>query len=997
MSSSFPDSHIATILDRGAATQAGITVYTSGQHSKPTHLSYSQLRALVRQKAQLLGGCKDVGPGKVLLIHFQTHLENMIWFWASILAGCVPALSTPLVRNTQGRLSHFKHLRRLLLDPLVITRADLRSSDFAENDILQVLAVEDIERGRISEAVASAQSPISPSEKTYSSSNVNRYINGSAEKVPNGIVGGDHRDPTESMKDGLLEGKFDSQINGHNDSATSSLEGVAILMLTSGSTGSAKAVCLTHTQLRAAIAGKLFAMPLEHGSALLNWIALDHVASLVEVHLCALYAGLDQVHVPAADILGDPLLFIRLLSHHYVSRTFAPNFFLQKLQTALDKASVQDLEDVNLGSLCYIASGGEPNSVAACDRVTEHLLKLGGRETNVIRPGFGMTETCAGAIFNPECPIIDIKAGREFASLGLCVPGIEMRISPVAHASVGSMGTNDCLDTEGALEIRGPVVFEKYFNDDEATRIAFTNDGWFRTGDLASIDSHGYLQLSGRSKDLININGVKYLPHELEAVIGQAGITGITESFVICFAHRPSGASTEEIHVVYQRNYDANDSQARMKTMHSIQHVITLFTSSRPRILPLCPGRLEKSTLGKLSRAKIRVSLAEGHYQEEEALNDQIIQSFRRAHHSKPENETEKTLLSMVTATLGLDDGQMGTDTLILDTGINSVDLIRLKTASEKAFGIAEMPMATILTNTTVRSLASAIERIQSSRYEDEYNPVVTLQHKGTKTPLWLIHPGIGEILVFLGLVQYFPDRPIYGLRARGFNPGESPFEGLTDILTTYFEAVKKQQPHGPYAIAGYSYGSMLAFELSKMLEASGDVVQFLGSFNLPPHIKERMRMLDWTAGLLHIAHFCGIITEQRSEELVDELRELPQSEQVIKLLAESDQERCADLALTRESLGTWIGVAWSLQKIGWEYEPSGSVGCMDVFYCQPLKVVAGTRKEYRETKLNHWTDFVRNEVRFHEVDGEHYTMIGPEHVFRFQQTLRKALVARGL
>ncbi|KAL9036760.1 MAG: hypothetical protein Q9180_004109 [Flavoplaca navasiana] len=228
---------------------------------------------------------------------------------------------------------------------------------------------------------------------------------------------------------------------------------------------------------------------------------------------------------------------------------------------------------------------------------------------------------------------------------------------------------------------------------------------------------------------------------------------------------------------------------------------------------------------------------------------------------------------------------------------------------------------------------------------------------------LLFIHPGIGEILVFLGLVQYFPDRPIYGLRARGFNPGESPSDVLTNILTTYFEAHKKQQPNSPYATAGYSYDSMLAFELSKMLEAGGDVAQ----------------------------------SEQRSEELVDELRELPQSEQVIKLLAESNRERCADLALTRESLETWIGVAWSLQKIGWEYEPSGSVECMDVFYCQPLKVVARTRKEYRETKLNRWTDFVRSEVRFHEVDGEHYSMIGPEHVFTFQQTLRKALVARGL
>lgn len=1001
----FDDTHIATILDRGAATQAGITIYASRERSKPTHLSYSELRALVSQKAELLQGSKDVVPGKIFLIHFQSYLENIIWFWATIHAGCVPALSTPLVRNTQGRLSHFKHLHRLLLDPLVITKAQLVSSDFAENDILRVLAVEDIERMTLSKAVTSAQSQPCCSAKTSFSSDFPQSINGSAEEVSYGILNRDYHGPikgeidgrTTCITDGLTKGRFDSETNGHNNGAACSLEGVAVLMLTSGSTGNAKAVCLTHTQLHAAIAGKLFAMPLEKGSALLNWIALDHVASLVEIHLCALYAGLDQVHVPAADILGNPLLFLRLLSEHHVSRTFAPNFFLHKLQTVLDKASVEDIQDANLENLRYVASGGEPNNVAICARITEHLMKLGGRKINIITPGFGMTETCAGAIFNRECPIFDIKAGREFAALGTCVPGIEMRISPVAHASLGTMETNGPFDTEGALEIRGPVVFESYFNDDEATRMAFTNDGWFRTGDLASIDSHGHLKLSGRAKELININGVKYLPHELEAAIDQAGITGTTQSFVICFAHRPAGSSTEEIYVVYQHEYDANDSQARMDTLNSIQHVVTLFTGARPRVLPLPPGRLEKSTLGKLSRAKIQAALMQGQYQEEEALNNRILQSFRRVHYSKPQNKTERTLLTIVNGTLGLDDGHVGTDTLILDTGINSVDLIRLKRASEKAFSIADIPIATILTNITVRSLASAIERLQSSQYEDDYNPVVTLQHNGSKTPLWLIHPGIGEILVFLGLVQYFPDRPVYGLRARGFNSGEIPFNRLTEILTTYFKAVKKQQPYGPYAITGYSYGSMLAFEISKMLEASGDVVQFLGSFNLPPHIKERMRMLDWTAGLLHIAHFCGIITEQRSAELIDELRELPQPEQVVKLLAESDQKRCAELALTHESLRTWIEVAWSLQKIGWEYDPSGSVACMDVFYCQPLKVVARTRKEYRESKLNSWADFVRSDVNFHEVDGEHYTMIGPEHVFKFQLTLRKALVARGL
>ena len=182
------------------------------------------------------------------------------------------------------------------------------------------------------------------------------------------------------------------------------------------------------------------------------------------------------------------------------------------------------------------------------------------------------------------------------------------------------------------------------------------------------------------------------------------------------------------------------------------------------------------------------------------------------------------------------------------------------------------------------------------------------------------------------------------------------------------------------------------------MLETNGDTVQFLGSFNLPPHIKDRLRGRDWTVGLLRIAHFCGIITELRSEELGGRLRELHRPEQVVKLLAESDQQRCTELGLTHESLQTWTNVAWSLQKIGSEYDPSGSVLQVDVFYCQPPpKDVARTREEYRRTKLNHWADFVRGEVKFHEVDGEHYTMIGPDQVPKFQQTLKEALTARGL
>lgn len=82
-----------------------------------------------------------------------------------------------------------------------------------------------------------------------------------------------------------------------------------------------------------------------------------------------------------------------------------------------------------------------------------------------------------------------------------------MRVSSITQGESETVDVNDSPGAEGALEIRGPFVFERYFNDAEATRNAFTPDGWFKTGSLATVDASGNLKLVGRSKELIIING----------------------------------------------------------------------------------------------------------------------------------------------------------------------------------------------------------------------------------------------------------------------------------------------------------------------------------------------------------------------------------------------------------------------------------------------------------------------------------------------------------
>src|SRR5207248_365438 len=122
--------------------------------------------------------------------------------------------------------------------------------------------------------------------------------------------------------------------------------------------------------------------------------------------------------------------------------------------------------------------------------------------------------------------------------------------------------------------------------------------------------------------------------------------------------------------------------------------------------------------------------------------------------------------------------------------------------------------------------LATCLDLLKRSNIK--YNPIVQLQRNGPKTPLFVIHPGVGEVLIFMNLARHITDRRVYALRARGFD-GEPFFESIPEMVATYLNSIKCVQPSGPYAFLGYSFGSILAFEIAKILESQGEEVKFLG------------------------------------------------------------------------------------------------------------------------------------------------------------------------
>ena len=148
------------------------------------------------------------------------------------------------------------------------------------------------------------------------------------------------------------------------------------------------------------------------------------------------------------------------------------------------------------------------------------------RTGQVILERYGMTETCM-LTSNP------LEGERKPGTVGPPLPGVELRLA------AGS---------PGGIEVRGPNVFTGYWRRPELKSTEFTADGWFKTGDLGLIDADGYVEIVGRSKDLIISGGLNVYPKEVELLLDS--LPGIQESAVVGIADPDFGEAVVAVVVL---------------------------------------------------------------------------------------------------------------------------------------------------------------------------------------------------------------------------------------------------------------------------------------------------------------------------------------------------------------------------------------------------------------------------------------------------------------
>jgi thioesterase domain-containing protein len=709
-----------------------------------------------------------------------------------------------------------------------------------------------------------------------------------------------------------------------------------------------------------------------------NWIAFDHVAALLESHMIALYVGASQIHAEPAAILADPMQFLRLIHSQRVSIAFAPNFLLGQINAALQAASAAPSEtlslSLNLSCLRRIVTGGEANVVETGQRFLD-LLAPYGLSRDALWPAFGMTETCAASVYSHDFP--DGDANREFASVGMPIIGLDIRI-------VDELGLARSTDQAGELQLRGPMIFARYYNNEEATHAAFTPDGWFRTGDVGRIEG-GRLNLVARNKDSIIVSGVNYFSHELETKLEQ--LDGIERSFVAAFPTRPKGADTEQLIVTFATTLQADDEEGLYQLTVAVRNTTIMLWGFRPAmILPLPKSAFPKTSLGKIQRSLMRRRLEAGEYAPH-LTHISNITTRQIGGYSAPEGTLECSIARVFSEILGVESHAVSTSTSFFDLGGTSLDILKLARALQ-GFGLdATLPI--VLQNPTVRSFAALIAS-GTQHQISKYDPIIPLQASGKKTPLFCVHPGNGEVFVLANAAKYFlHDRPFYALRPPGFNAGEECFKTVEEMTSTYVSAILQRQPRGPYAIAGYSLGCVVAFELAKELEARGHEVAFIGGIDYWPCYEARQLDFNMATGL---AVVLDLITRTQYEELNKELRpEFPTDDICRYVLTFASSERLSELNLDLHKFSVWARVAYSMETMVFSHLTSGTLNAMTIFCSEGISsryTTAGWTRQTWRNQLNHWDDFVL-QPRYVDVPGNHHVLMGPKHVATFQALLR--------
>jgi len=375
---------------------------------------------------------------------------------------------------------------------------------------------------------------------------------------------------------------------------------LAVLQYTSGSTRTPRGVPVTHGHLAANLDAIRAATHHSHPSRALSWLPLNHDMGLVAFLTLPMSCGCPVVLQSPAAFARRPASWLQAMSRHRITTSGAPNF-AYVLMNRLLAAGL----DVDLRSVRWLVSGGEPVDAATMARFAT-LAGRRGLDRSALVAAYGLAESTLAATMSPpgagllvdridldvlaaEGRAVPARPGsraRELVRVGRPVPGTELRITG-PHT-----GDQVAERVVGHVELRGPSVVGHYRGEPPPPPGA-----WLHTGDLGYLTG-GELVVCGRVKDVLNACGRNVFPQDIEAAATE--VPGVRPGGAVAFGI--AGNDGDRL-VVAVESRGADPADVRAAVTAAVLDEVGLCPAD---VVALRPGRLPKTSSGKLRRAEAR-------------------------------------------------------------------------------------------------------------------------------------------------------------------------------------------------------------------------------------------------------------------------------------------------------------------------------------------------------------------------------------------------------
>ncbi|NPD22374.1 non-ribosomal peptide synthase/polyketide synthase, partial [Corallococcus exiguus] len=566
----------------------------------------------------------------------------------------------------------------------------------------------------------------------------------------------------------------------HAPAVPVSADSLAYVLFTSGSTGQPKGVLVPHRGITRLVLGSDF-IRFGADEVFLQFAPVAFDASTLEIW-GALLHGATLVLAPPHALSTEELA--ALLRDHRVTTLWLTAALFE--QMALHQGEA-------LAQVRQVLAGGD---VLPAKRVRQHLSRLS--PGSVLVNGYGPTENTTFSTtltLRPDTRVEGtVSIGRPISNATAYVLDAQLRPVPVGVPGELFVGGDGL--AWGYLH-RADLTAERFIPHPFAT---LPGRRLYRTGDKARWRSDGTLDFLGRTDFQVKLRGFRIEPGEVEAALRR--LPAVSEALVL-LREDVSGDKRLVAYVVPSEPVsEALTETLRTQLQQQLPGYMVPSAFVALEALPLTPnGKVDRKALPAPD-----VAATHGRYVTPRTPLEQLIaQAF-----------AEVLRLERVSA-----------DADFFDLGGHSLLAVHLMALLRERTGRA-LPLSALFQSSTVERLAA---RLSPAEEAQVLGPNLARLDTGDsqRRPLFLVHGGGGGVLSYADLVRHLGnERPVYGLFAPGLEDGDLPPNSMESLARLYLEQVRGVQPHGPYRLAGWSFGGLVVYEMARQFQSLGEQVEFL-------------------------------------------------------------------------------------------------------------------------------------------------------------------------